>query len=573
MNPKEITGHLVSLGYEATLSSDNKEVEVSCIVSGQKASLLHRFPAELTGAPKFELIGAARFGTLAHVVPNEETGLGKICVADADSISVNTDCPPLAYAASLERHIELINKLLMNPEWNREELLREFHSNWDLLCQKAGTSLEQLYFVAEGTSANSVEIKQPSENYRLGLRGNLFGMATSLISDRKWEQAREFARWAFRTVVGKSVHLHLETLDPAPRALSELFEWYDAAMDQLDDSSHRVLERLRKQPGKMYWVVLSANIPDGTTWFAIRFKSPSKRKLPTSKTEAELWRIAPYRVCSLSQNSLVPRGGGLTELARCSVLLVGCGSVGSELAYKLVAAGIGNLTVSDPDFFMEANLYRHTLSIADLGQRKSTAVAESLRLRFPWANVVDWDKRLEDLRDVEELRAFDLIVVAIGSPNIERIFHDYCRTEQVRCPILSCWVEAYGVGGHAILDLPESKGCWRCVYVDPETGEPGLASNLNFLAPNQDLEKSHEGCGYQFLPFSAIDAGYTGSMAADLAVRYLRGVIDVSSMMSWRGSGDKAIEENFELTYRYRNFAESLTVHTLFNGECHVCGD
>ena len=61
--------------------------------------------------------------------------------------------------------------------------------------------------------------------------------------------------------------------------------------------------------------------------------------------------------------SLIPRGGGSMDLTDKSVLLVGCGSVGSEVALRLTSAGVGRLTVSDPDRLSEENLYRHTLSV------------------------------------------------------------------------------------------------------------------------------------------------------------------------------------------------------------------
>ena len=297
----------------------------------------------------------------------------------------------------------------------------------------------------------------------------------------------------------------------------------------------------------------------------------AKGRLPLNRAESTDWKVMPYPVRSLSRESLVPRGGGLTQLSEWSVLLVGCGAVGGELAQRLTACGVGRLTISDPDIFVEANLYRHTLSIANLGQQKSDAVADELRLKHPWARVECWHKRLEDLRKVDLLSEFDLVVVAIGCPTAERLFHDYCRSQKVERTILNCWVEALGVGGHATLDIPTSKGCWRCAYVDPESGERGLSSNLNFLAPNQDLEKTHEGCGFQFLPFSAIDAAYTASMAADLAVRFMNNEISTSSRMSWKGSADRSLDGQFELTYRYRNFSDSLKVLPLLNSECDVC--
>ena len=88
----------------------------------------------------------------------------------------------------------------------------------------------------------------------------------------------------------------------------------------------------------------------------------------------------------------MPRGGGSLDLGQKSVLLVGCGSVGSELALRLTSAGVGSLTVSDPDELSEKNLYRHALSGKDIGRLKTEALADEMALKHPWADVTHWHK-------------------------------------------------------------------------------------------------------------------------------------------------------------------------------------
>jgi molybdopterin/thiamine biosynthesis adenylyltransferase len=261
------------------------------------------------------------------------------------------------------------------------------------------------------------------------------------------------------------------------------------------------------------------------------------------------------------------------SLANKSVLLIGCGSVGSEIAHRITSAGIGELTISDPETFNEDNLYRHTLSVNDIDYSKSAAVAVDLRLKHPWAVIEPLSNRLEAFRDIEGLHSFDLIIVAIGSPTQELVFHDFLQSADAATAVMNVWVEAYGVGGHATLDIPNSKGCLRCAYVDPETLTRGLSSNLNFLEPNQDLTVTHAGCGNQFLPYSGVAASYTATMTVDLAVQYLVGDTHVSSKISWKGSQKDAELHGFRMTHRYRNFARPLQVLPLHNRECDVCAD
>ena len=48
-----------------------------------------------------------------------------------------------------------------------------------------------------------------------------------------------------------------------------------------------------------------------------------------------------------------------------------------------------------------------------------------------------------------------LVVIAIGSPTVERVFAEYCRQEDVGVPVINCWLEGYGIGG------PCDPGCAR----------------------------------------------------------------------------------------------------------------
>ena len=308
--------------------------------------------------------------------------------------------------------------------------------------------------------------------------------------------------------------------------------------------------------------------------FAIHWHSPLVGRLPSSKTEAEAggWKATPYRVRSLSRASLVPRGGGSLNLSEKSVLLIGCGSVGCELALRLTSAGIGRLTVSDPDTFSEENLYRHVLTVKDIGKFKSEVLARYIALRHPWVEVTHWRTRLEDLRDSSVLQPFDLAVIAIGSPTVERVFADYCLQQALDLAVMNCWLEGYGIGGHATLAVPTTKGCWHCAYVDPKTLTRGLTSNLNFLKPEQIVMRNQGGCGTQFLPYSGIAANCTATMAADLAVRFLAGEVATSSKASWKGGDSVVTRMSLEVTWRYRHFAESLQILPLHDRNCDLCG-
>src|SRR5438034_9246467 len=67
-----------------------------------------------------------------------------------------------------------------------------------------------------------------------------------------------------------------------------------------------------------------------------------------------------------------------TVLSTKHVTVIGCGSFGSAIAEMLVRAGIGQLTLIDPDTLNPENICRHMLTQRDLGKPKADALKDRL---------------------------------------------------------------------------------------------------------------------------------------------------------------------------------------------------
>lgn len=71
---------------------------------------------------------------------------------------------------------------------------------------------------------------------------------------------------------------------------------------------------------------------------------------------------------------------GQDRLRNSHVLVVGAGGLGCPVLQYLAGAGLGTLTVVDPDVVEESNLHRQPLySLANIGQSKACAAASRLR--------------------------------------------------------------------------------------------------------------------------------------------------------------------------------------------------
>ena len=563
MNRLEIRSSLLAAGYDAELTNGESKLTLAFDAGSRRITLVHEFPDELLRTPKFGLVSGFD-GKLAHVGVNREGKPREVCIDDPESTAINTDCPEQVYLETAKNCVDLLTRLIEDPVYDREEQLREFEAHWQILCRDT----DELFVGWDGQKTQGIEVRPPRAESASVLRKTHIALANL----QHPESVCDAADWAKRQTVGKAVGVRLSWLDPAPAVREELLAWYFNAIGRVNSADRQALKQLSTKSTCNYWIIFSAPIPNGETMFAVRWQSTSPGRLPKAMEQADQWTATPYRVRSLSPASLVPRGGGSVNLSEKSVLLVGCGSVGSELALRLTSAGVGQLTISDPDTFAEENFYRHALTVYDIGRLKTKALAGTISRRHPWAKVTACRKRLEEFRESAILRRFDLVVIAIGSPTVERVFAEYHRREDLDVPVMNCWLEGHGIGGHTILAVSGAKGCWHCAYVDPTTLKHGLTSNLNFLKPGQAALRNLGGCGTQFLPYSGIAANCTATMAADLAVRYLTGEVTTSSKVSWKGDSAQALSASLEVTWRYRHFAESLQTLPLYDVNCDLCG-
>lgn len=578
MNYTAITAYLAERGYKVSafpVGTDQIEFfSIELEIGGVPITLIHLRISEITCLPNFLLKNPLALPRLAHTTVYEESGFATICINVPDSVSVNYDCPELAFEESLKRHISLLKDALTNTEWNTSELLREFEAGWISIIESGTTPFVCL---SEDGKIESLSVFKPRKTTSVGLSSYFLGYREGWNPDNLFSPISQVLKEREETK-GHGFVIPLSAINPAPWQKDALADWYLNVLAELPGDIYSMLtQRFAQQRAREFWLIFNAQTPSGKTWFGIHFSLKNvikgRKHLPFKEIHLGSWVLKALPVLTFNKERLMPRSGANQSLLGKKVMLIGCGSVGGEVADKLAASGVGHISLYDPDLLSLNNLYRHILPPSYVSCPKTLALWHSLNSKYPWLEVRSFDNRLLALRDSTILSSFDLIIIAIGSPTHERIFHDYLLKEKIKVPVINTWVEGYGVGGHAVLDIPKTKGCLRCAYVDPSDFSRGLASNLNFLAPNQNLTKNHAGCGDAFLPYTYIASTQTALITVDLAIKYLNHRVHVSSRVSWKGSSKDAIEGGFKLSERYQAFDRSLEVLPLHNPECDICND
>ncbi|MGY1810639.1 HesA/MoeB/ThiF family protein [Blastococcus sp. SYSU D00669] len=199
-------------------------------------------------------------------------------------------------------------------------------------------------------------------------------------------------------------------------------------------------------------------------------------------------------------------------LAETRVTVVGVGSIGSAAAHALAMAGVGHLSLVDPDRLLWHNLVRHTATRRDVGRYKVDAVAEAIMTRWPGTRVDPL--RLSVIAAADQMRPlFDASDVVVGAPDgvaPRRVVSHLARRSRIPS-VLACVLLDGSVGEVLRLRPWPGHGCLLCQR--QQLIDDGV------LDPEPAIDRPY-GTGDRHLPMTAVgsDLQMVGQLAAKVAV-------------------------------------------------------
>lgn len=522
------------------------------------------FPLTL---PTFHLHERQKYGALAHVAWGKD-GFADICYG-AESYNIDYSCPEYVFLSALTKMLEVLDNSLNNKDLNKKELLREFVGVWRFHIPDNATALTCL---AEPTETfDDLMIRVPN-NKKTNNNVKILAINSSLNQCNANHLFIRELNSKTRSTEGKGVILSLPVLPLPPEPNESIISWWKNVLLALStDLQNSLLEKGRLTKTKNFYIVCHAKNEDGQVWFALQCSNVKKENIPIHAKYLGGWDISAITLDVISKENLLSRIGIENHLSDKKVCLIGCGSVGGYIADMLASSGVGEITLVDPDVFQIENLHRHYLGANHVGFFKTKALKFFLENKYPFIKINTSKNRLLDYCNAEKLTRFDLVICATGNVTHERKINEYIIQNKTPTPIIFSWVEAYGVGGHAIAVLPDSKGCLNCVFIDNESGELSLYPNINFIQKDQKIKKSHAGCGTEFIAYSNIDAIQTATISSQLALKILPNQLAQSSYISWRGEDGLALKNGINLSHRFYRFKDIMQINPLAREECHDC--
>lgn len=118
---------------------------------------------------------------------------------------------------------------------------------------------------------------------------------------------------------------------------------------------------------------------------------------------------------------------GQKKLQNTSVLVVGCGGLGSPIAVYLASSGLGKIHLVDFDTIDETNLHRQVFyALNDVGKPKAEVLSNFIKKRAPFTEVSFTNKPITKDNVFELISGVDIVVDGTDSLPTKYLLNDAC---------------------------------------------------------------------------------------------------------------------------------------------------
>jgi len=513
---------------------------------------------------------------LLRRIPHIERS-GKICLAPSTGILLDAMAPRQLIRDAFSRARRILLDGLSGK--NSDDLLEEFSAYWNSgvtasiisICDSSGQSrVVQLFeLIVPGepkrTTTLAADDSPQAELWTLRAGWKISKRNTAFFV--KIETAFEPPDFDEKISTSELLELILQSAEPGSTELMQ--RWLNS---KTLPAYILFSMPLAKDQGS---VIIAAKLEEAVGDAKQRAQKGFRPHHVPASIETRFTRKSPIsriEVRRLDSSYLLPRGGASKELFARTVVVIGCGAIGSHVAKDLASLGIGRIRLIDPEVLTAENIHRHALGVMFLDQKKVEGMRIFLNRHYPHICIED---RPEDIRtildnDAAFVTESDLIIIALGDETLELYLNDLLGQ---RMPRIHAWVEPLGVGGHVLgTGLSNQKGCFRCLFEMDEM--LGIHNQGAFAAPGQQFQPAFAGCAGTFTPFGGVDAERTANEAARLASRILLNRQTSNALISWRGEDDDFSSAGFQLSARGKMIkpGDRKSEHAFARTDCLSCG-
>lgn len=457
-------------------------------------------------------------GLLAHVGRN-----GVVCVNDGQGLSVDPERHTDVVATTAWEAYELLERSAADASAGYVEFFNEFEGHW-----------LQMPRLTYGRSSVEVDDVPRQIHVARGRNSSDLWYFTELTGS----VPLEFKLSDLLQVRGLYLPLSRAVLPPAPGSLLDA-RFIDAVLAAAGPDGKAAWEKLLRtfSPKQRRQVRLLLSLPRAAGGRSLVGLGLAVRGGVVDDKEP----VIPVSVSRHTAAYMRERGGASPEAGAKRVVILGCGSVGSEVADALASSGVGHLTLVDDDILSEDNVFRHALGREHIGSMKVDGLRTELTRKYPGLSVHAKPLRVEKWLERADWSTIDGVVVAIGQPTLERQISKRLRESSRTIPYVVTWLEPLDLGGHAVALSSQGPGCFDCLFRDEE-GRRSLTPGTAFLAEGQKVTRNLTGCASVFVPYGALQSRRTALLATEHILRAMDGT-PLPAYAFWVGSGVAATSE------------------------------
>ncbi|EPF90585.1 MULTISPECIES: ThiF family adenylyltransferase [Acinetobacter] len=490
-----------------------------------------------------------------HVEPN-----GLLCLPLLNTIEIEANIHQCLLNA-----IELIERCQNDENYIKEEFSKEFLSYWD--HSNKSIAIKSLLNINNRTAR--LTYIWTSKKYQL--------VGENIEQIESWLKNENIYFDISDIKVGVFGFLSTPPTPPFPknpRALLKL----------LRNTSNEIIRVLSNIPfNEKALIVLGAQSPNGIGLIATELSAQSLNGFRRKKVYNQRINLLLRRKRGMLKNKDVQRldaqwvhgrdqNGSLVYLENAKVLILGCGSLGSQVAMRLAQSGIGNLILIDPEILVPSNIGRHALGINSTNKYKSDELKLEIGKKYPHLKVESYPKTWQQVFKEHSniINDNNLIISCMGEWSAEGQLSDWQDSYSLPQPIIYGWLDENGVASHAVAILDQEISL-KCIL-----DENGILKNPETKWDQGGYMQTEPACGTLFQPYGPLDASRAEFIVTRLSIDFLTHKVKNSVHRVYAGPTSQIKEHHGEwsqehLKYRPNGFNGAFEYEktALFN--CNIC--
>ncbi|WP_323902927.1 ThiF family adenylyltransferase [Aeromonas hydrophila] len=239
----------------------------------------------------------------------------------------------------------------------------------------------------------------------------------------------------------------------------------------------------------------------------------------------------------------------LSNIKDTNVVILGVGSVGSGVLLNLVKSGVEKITIIDGEKLSTENISRHELGFAYVNKSKAESLKHYICNNYPHVTVESYFCDWQYLVNINEIfDSANLIISCSADWPSDKLLLDMLAANDINCPVIFGFLEAYASAAHAITVPPG--------YVGPSFLTDDGRISEQVVSWSADPMRPLPLCGVSFQPYSCTELSYCNSLISEMAMSLISGESDPDSYIHrvWIHDHEKIILNGGKINSPYAEF-------------------